>query len=179
MFDSTDYRSHRYSWSDQEDWLSQRSEGHIEREIALAERAIKRTEGTLETIKEVEGVTYEMGHFDHDTIRPQDFAQWLGRVIEIQEDRFIAKIDSLNMSMLPKIVTFNIHKSRILNGEYLEEGASFVWTVGLYPKSLQDRTLVKRSEIQFRLIQDIDADYIDVYAREKARELIEGISWLE
>ena len=179
MYESTGYRLHKYSLSDQEDWQIQRAEGSIEREIALAERAIHVTEGTMESIQMDKGTTYEMGSYIDGTIRPTDFAQWLGRVIEIQEERFIAKIESLNIMMSPKIVTFNIQKSRILNRECLEEGATFVWTVGLFPRSLQDRTLVKRSEIQFRLIQDYDADFMDAYANEKARELIEGISWLE
>ena len=115
----------------------------------------------------------------HSNILPVEYVQWRGRVIEIQDECFVARIDSVNVVSPSKIVTFSSKKTRIINSECIEEGATFYWTVGLFPQKQNSSTLVKRSEIRFRLLPPVDLERMNAYAAEKAREIIENISWLE
>ena len=105
------------------------------------------------------------------------FVQWIGRVLEINGETFTARIDPIRYKTTSKIARFNIKKVVVVNGELLEEGATFYWTVGLFrnPKG----SFVKRSEVRFRFPIIPNREAVDELAWFKAKSLFEGIGWLE
>lgn len=111
--------------------------------------------------------------------RTRDFHQWIGRIISIGEDDFVAKIEAVRFESPSQIVRFRKNKSIYVNPELMEEGATFYWTVGLFPLESNPSTLVRQSEIHFRFRTPIDIDRAQKEAYERAQRLIEKISWLE
>ena len=105
------------------------------------------------------------------------FIQWVGRVLEINGDSFTARIDPIRQRSTSKIAKFNIKKLTVLNGEQMEEGSTFYWTVGLFRDS--KGSLVRKSEIRFRLPIVPNKQAVDELALIKAQELFDGIKWLE
>lgn len=105
------------------------------------------------------------------------FVQWIGRVLEINGDSFIARIDPIRQQSNSKIAKFNVNKVKVLNGDQMEEGATFYWTVGLFRND--KGTYRKRSEVRFRLPITPNKQAVDELALIKAQELFDGIGWLE
>ncbi len=105
------------------------------------------------------------------------FVQWIGRVLEIEGDTFTARIDPIRQKSTSKIARFNINKVVVLNGDQMEEGATFYWTVGLFRNA--KGFFVKRSEVRFRFPIIPNRHAVDELAMVKAQELFDGIGWLE
>ena len=105
------------------------------------------------------------------------FVQWIGRVLEIHGDFFTARIDPIRQISTSKIAKFNIRKVELVNVDQLEEGATFYWTVGLFRNA--KGSFVKRSEVRFRFPIIPNKQAVDELALIKAKELFDGIGWLE
>ena len=120
---------------------------------------------------------YDEVSLPQSTIR--DFKQWQGRVIEIRKDEFIAKVETIFDDSTSMIVSFKKDKSVFINEELMAEGATFYWTVGLFPMKSNPSTLVRKSEIYFRLRPHLDMKRIQEEANEMAEQILEKITWLE
>jgi len=105
------------------------------------------------------------------------FVQWIGRVIEVNGDFFTARIDPIRQRSTSKIAIFNINNVIVLNEEQMEAGATFYWTVGLFRNN--HGSFERRSEIRFRLPLIPNKQAVDELALIKAKELFDGIGWLE
>jgi len=105
------------------------------------------------------------------------FVQWIGRVLDIEGNTFTARIDPIHIQSPSKIAKFDIQKIILLNGELLEEGATFYWTVGLFRN--KKGSFERRSEVRFRLPIVPNYDAVDDLARQNAEKLFSGIGWLD
>jgi len=108
----------------------------------------------------------------------QHYVQWEGRVIERYENGFVAHVELKEASLVTrKFVKINTSKVSIVNGEFLSDGASFYWTIGLFPDS--KGTLYKRSEVCFQRISRMRTEDILADVESHLANLLEGIEWLE
>ena len=146
----------------------------------ITEAILKEIPNSTYAVKETELIDITASKIDASTkpIGSEFFKQWNGRVVSIENhDTFVAMVESVKSNReVPKIVRFNRHMVSIVNGELMEEGATFYWTVGLFRN--QQNSLVKRSEIRFKMVARPSPALLKSIGEDLER-LFDGISWME
>jgi len=99
--------------------------------------------------------------------------KWIGYVIDIKENSFIAHLEELNDSTTYEIGEFD--KFEILPDDLplLSIGSTFYWSIGYLTNNSQRK---KESTIKFRRLGNLSVEDFD-RIKDKADNLFESINW--
>ncbi len=93
-----------------------------------------------------------------DKICNYEMQQWVGHVVEIKDDVFVAKLDDLYLNTTHEIAEFEINEVSPGDKELLKLGASFYFSLGYQLKSGQVR---KMSLLRFRRAKLWDESFVE------------------
>jgi len=99
--------------------------------------------------------------------------KWIGHIIAIKQDCFIAKLTDVDMDTTYEIGEFDYDEISPEDKEYLEIGATFYWTLGSanYNGQIEKKSIVRFQRVNKWKIEDYD------YVIDCANELVDNLKW--
>lgn len=98
---------------------------------------------------------------------------WVGHVIEINNDEFTAKLEDKNNPTTYELAEFSVEDVSHGDREMLKLGALFYWSVGY---ANQDGQVLKQSLLRFKRSVDITEAEFDTISN-NANEIFNNLTW--
>lgn len=130
--------------------------------------------------EEIEKANFDLNHI---TVARNQFKKgytkqsqkWIGHVVEIQDDHFIAKLEDLSAGGTNELAEFDMVEISNDDIELFGLGAIFYWSVSF----VFDKGQIEKKELlRFQRVSPLTLEECDSFA-DKARELSNSSSWDE